>query len=325
MPIRTVPLIENSTYRAPWWLSGPHAQTIIPALIRRSGKVTGRRERIETADGDFLDLDWNESNRTSRVAILSHGLEGSSADPAVQSMAAKLVRAGWNVVAWNFRGCSGEQNRLLRSYHSGATEDLACVIEHVRSRGGYSRIALIGFSLGGNLTLKYLGEYRDKALHAAVTFSVPCDLGSSSVRLAHPENRIYMRRFLKNLRKKIEGKIKMFPELLVDSGLNRMTSFKEFDEMYTAPLNGFRSAEDYWERASSRPYLDQIAIPTLLVNARNDPFLAPECFPETEARRSSSLYLEVPQEGGHLGFLIWRNGFRFWFESRALEFLEGVG
>ncbi len=319
-----MPLIDSPTYIPPFWLRGGHLQTIHPALFRRVPLITGERERIETPDGDFLDLDWNRSRGVDRVAILSHGLEGGSRDTYMQGMAAALVRAGWEVAAWNCRGCSGEPNRLLRSYHSGATEDLASVVGHVLRLGRHRRVALIGFSLGGNITLKYLGdlgESLDPRVDRAVAFSVPCDLASSSRALESRANRIYMDRFMVNLRAKIRVKMRMFPGELSDAGLDAMRTFREFDGAYTAPLHGYRDAEDYWARASSKPALGRIAIPALLVNARNDPFLPRECFPEEIARASESFYLETPRHGGHIGFRSF-DGREYWSESRAIRFIE---
>ncbi|MDD5200773.1 MAG: alpha/beta fold hydrolase [Terrimicrobiaceae bacterium] len=320
-----MPLIEHSSYVAPLWLRSGHAQTIFAGVFRRVPWITRERERIATPDGDFLDLDWNRTHRAARVAIVSHGLEGESRNACVQGMAAALHRAGWDVLAWNFRGCGGEPNRLLRSYHSGATEDLQAVIGHALAGGQYARAALVGFSLGGNLTLKYLGDLGatvDFRVDRAVTFSAPCDLAASSVRLESQANRIYMGRFLRGLRAKIREKMRRFPGELTDAGLDAMRTFREFDGAYTAPLHGFRSAEDYWARASSRPVLDRIAIPTLLVNARNDPFLPAACFPEEAARASAHFHLEAPRGGGHIGFVSFNARNEYWSETRAVAFLE---
>jgi len=322
-----MPLIARSTYVPPFGFGNGHVQTIFPALWRRVPLITRERERITTPDGDFLDLDWDAGNRASRLVILSHGLESDSRNPDVQGMAAAFRRAGWDVLAWNLRGCGGEANRLLRSYHSGATEDLEAVIGHALATGRYQRVALVGFSLGGNMTLKYLGDLAgavDARIAGAVAFSVPCDLASSSLQLEKMINRIYMRRFLIQLRRKIREKILRFPGELGEEGLDAMRTFREFDGAYTAPLHGFRSAEDYWERASSRPVLSRIAAPALLVNARNDPFLAPPCFPEEEARGSSFFHLEIPRSGGHAGFVSFNARNEYWSESRAVEFLEGL-
>ncbi len=319
-----MPLIGKSSYRAPSWLPGGHAQTIFPALFRKTPCVTKRSERLELADGDFIDLAWAESGR-GRLAILSHGLEAHFRTEYIQGMAAALVRAGWDVLAWNFRGCGGEPNRLLRMYHSGATEDLHAVVFHALACHPGSRIDLIGFSLGGNLTLKYLGEnpaLLPSRLHRAVAFSTPCDLACSSHTLSRISNKLYMERFLINMRSKIRAKKRLFPDQLDLRGLNSIRTFQEFDDRFTAPIHGFRDAADYWKRNSSRQFLTGIANPTLLVNAVNDPFLGPDCYPREEAAESDVFYFEAPEEGGHVGFPPANGAGEYWSERRAMEFLS---
>ena len=319
-----MPLIQDSNYRSPPWLGGGHLQTIYPALFRRISPITHRTERLELVDGDFIDLEWAE-NGNSRLAILSHGLEANTQTEYIQGMAKALVRRGWDVLAWNFRGCSREPNRLLRMYHSGATEDLRAVISHAIRHHPATSIDLIGFSLGGNLTLKYLGERPDELplqIRRAVVFSVPCDLACSSQRLSILSNRLYMERFLITMRSKIRAKKLRFPEQLDLTGLNRIRTFQQFDDRYTAPIHGFRDAADYWARNSSRQFLHAINRPTLLVNAQNDPFLGPGSYPFTEAAASNVFYFESPAAGGHVGFPAARENGEYWSEIRAAEFLE---
>ncbi len=259
------------------------------------------------------------------MAVLTHGLEGHSRGNYCQGMAGSLTHAGWNVLAWNFRSCSGEANRELQSYHSGATEELQIVLDHVFKETGYREIALIGFSLGGNLMLKYLGEQADNIdprIHAAVAFSVPCDLASSAKRLEHWQNRIYMVRFMRSLKTKVREKAMRFPEQISDAGLAKMTTFAEFDEIYTGPIHGFKDADDYWTQCSCRHVLHQIAIPTLLVNALDDPFLTPECFPHKAAEVNPDFSLETPRHGGHLGFVEFNDANEYWSEQRAVAFLS---
>ncbi len=316
-----MPLIASSSFKPPPGLANGHLQTILPVLFRRVAPITRERERIETPDGDFLDLDWNRATRSERLLIITHGLEGSSVNASVQGMAATFHRLGWDTLAWNLRGCSGEPNRLLRTYHSGAREDLERVIDHAGH--GYHEIALIGFSIGGNLTLKYLGDLGsaiNPRITGAVVFSVPCDLASSARALEKPANRIYMNHFLRDLRRKIRAKATEFPGAVPTAKLKRMRTFREFDGTYTAPLNGFLSAEDYWARASSKPSLIGITVPTLMITALNDPFLGPECYPTEIAEFHPHLHLETPSSGGHLGFL--SLGSEFWSERRATEFLS---
>jgi predicted alpha/beta-fold hydrolase len=295
-------------------------QTILPALLPRRVNLTFERERWELADGDFLDLDWACSGR-KQVAILSHGLEGSSKNVCIRGMAAALIAAGWDVLAWNFRGCGGEANRLLRFYHSGETGDLAAVIGHAAA--AYPRIALIGFSLGGNVTLKYLGEARTHpAVVAGVGVSVPVDFAASVRSLDQRwANRIYLRRLLKPLVAKVQAKARLFPRQLDVAGTRAIRTFAEFDGRYTAPLHGFRDARDYWARSSARPFLPRITVPTLLLNARDDPLLAPECFPFDEAEANPALFFEAPKSGGHVGFLDFTRGLDPWSEQRVVKFL----
>lgn len=310
-----------SSFRPPAFLRNGHVQTIVAALLPSRGGVVFERERLEMPDGDFLDLGWQRRGR-ERLAILSHGLEGQADDPLMRGMAAALDRAGWDVLAWNFRGCGAEPNRLARFYHSGETGDLGRVISRAAER--YGRIALAGFSLGGNLTLKYLGEAAPHpAIVAAVAISAPVDLASSARALDRRwGNRLYLRRLIKSLVRKVEAKAARFPEELDIRGTRSIRSFQEFDDRYTAPLHGFRDAAEYWRKSSARPYLGRIVTPTLLLNARNDPFLTPECFPFSEAEKNPHLFLETPASGGHVGFIDLRHGGRPWSEGRVAEFLE---
>ncbi len=314
-----------SAYQPPWFLRNGHAQTVYPVLRRRLPEVRYERERLELPDGDFLDLDWSRASGRN-VVIVSHGLEGSSQRDYVKGMVRTFNRRGWDAVAWNFRGCSGEPNRLLRFSHSGASDDLRQVVEAV-ARHGYERVGLVGFSIGGNLTLKLLGELGERApqwLVGGVAVSVPCDLKSSAEVMASRENRPYMERFLVDLHQKISAKQARFPEALDDAHYGALKTFRDFDDRYTAPLHGFRDAEDYWARSSSRFFLEPIRCPALLLNAADDPFLSPECFPEAIAARHEWLHLEVPAHGGHVGFV--GNGLRpdeYYSERRAWEFLSG--
>ena len=317
---RAMPVVA-STYKPPFLLRNGHLQTIAGAFLRQRHKAAFDHERLELDDGDFLDLRWLRKGN-NRLAILSHGLEGSAEQGYVRGMAATLHAAGWDVLAWNFRGCGDEPNRLPRFYHSGATSDLRFVIHHAAP--GYSHLALIGFSLGGNLTLKYLGEAAPHtAIVGAAAISAPVDLAASARLLDRRwSNRVYLRRFIGSLVKKIEAKALHFPDEIDATGARALRTFGEFDDRYTARLHGFRDAEDYWKQSSARQYLPQITIPTLLLNAQDDPFLAPECFPFPEAEQNPCLFLEASQSGGHLGFLEFRHGLRPWFDRRVTHFLS---
>jgi predicted alpha/beta-fold hydrolase len=305
-------------------------QTLVSSLARRVDFDYDRRERIETPDDDFLDLDWAAAHPTdgaesspSRVAILTHGLEGCTDRSYMRGMARALVRRGWHVCAWNLRGCSGEPNRRAASYHSGKTDDLALVVDHVRAQG-FSTVALVGFSLGGNLTLKYLGERGpnlNDCVRAAAAFSVPVDLKASSHQIARLTNWHYTQHFLRSLRHTIRQKAEQHPNTVRTAPLQHIHTLRDFDDAYTAPLNGFRNADSYYRAASSRPLLSDISIPTLLVNAANDPFLAERCYPTEIADDHPSLTLEVPDSGGHVGFVSFTDTGTYWSERRAASFL----
>lgn len=314
----------HAGYEAPWWLPGAHLQTIVPSLSRRHRRVTLENERLELPDGDFLDLEWKRDGR-KRLAILCHGLEADAGASYIQMTARILSEHGWDILAWSYRGCGEEMNRLPRFYHSGATEDLASVIRHALEEHPAEKIDLVGFSLGGNLVLKHLGELSDEApprLHRAVAFSVPCDLACSSRTLDTVFNRhVYMRRFIRTLADKVRRKHGIFPDDLDPRGLNSIRTFREFDDRYTAPLHGFQDAEDYWTRSSSKDFLERIRIPSLLVNALNDPFLGQGCFPRDQAGRNPRLILETPEGGGHLGFRSRDHG-DDWMGLRAARFLN---
>jgi len=320
-----MPFIHDSSYRAPWLFRSAHLQTIYPTILRRVPLITKERERIDTPDGDWLYLDWHRNPRSRKLVVLTHGLEGSSHQTYMQGMAKVFSQAGWNVLAWNFRGCAGGVNKKIHSYHSGATEELQIILDHAFDQDSFTDIALIGFSLGGNVTLKYLGERAhevDTRIKSAVTISVPCDLESSSYRLERSENALYMARFMVSLRRKIRQKIELFPDQVTDKGLKEMRSFREFDDAYTAPMHGFQGAKDYWTQSSSKPYLPKIRIPTLLINAADDTFLPQECYPTSAARESDYFHLEIPSRGGHVGFVSFGQNKTYWSERRALEFVE---
>ncbi len=313
--------VIRSQFNPPLLLRNAHLQTLLPVISRRKTRLPYERERLELADGDFLDLDWLHAPG-SDLAILSHGLEGSSQDVTICGMARALHRSGWNVLAWNYRGCSEELNRLPRLYHSGETADLALVIEHAFRC--FPRIALIGFSLGGNLVLKYLGEARPhSAVACAAAISAPVNLAASARALDQRRtNRLYLRRLIATLVRKVKAKAKHFPKQIDASQTKGIHGFEDFDGRFTAPVHGFRDADDYWTRSSSRQFLRQIAVPTLMLSAQDDPFLTSDCFPFEEAEASAHVFLEAPASGGHLGFCQSLTGKESWAERRIVEFLS---
>ena len=317
-----MPVIDSNFKPNAFFRNG-HIQTILPYLFPRQVRAPFERERMELSDGDFLDLDWLRSGR-NRLAIITHGLEGSSESAYVHNTAATLSDAGWDVLAWNFRGCSGESNRLLRYYHSGDSADLRLVINHAALT--YQSIALVGFSMGGNMTMKYLGESPPHpAVKAAVGVSVPVDLAACSKALdTHWDNGLYTWRFLKSLKEKIICKASQFPGRLDITGIEKIRTFLEFDDRYSAPIHGFIDSADYYGWANSLQFLHRIQVPTLILSAQNDPFLTPGSFPFEIAEKSDFLFLEAPKSGGHVGFRLGLAKSKSWYEHRAVEFLSAM-
>jgi uncharacterized protein len=313
------PPFQAAPFSPPWWLGQTDLQTVVAGKWPRPS-MPYARERIELPDDDFLDLDWMRQG-APRLAVISHGLEGHSQRTYMTGMVATLHRRGWDVLAWNQRSCSGEINRAPRLYHNGVTDDLGHVITHAADSGDYAAVALVGFSLGGNLSLLYLGrEEIHPKIRAAVAFSVPCDLTSASIELARPRNQLYMRYFLRSLRQKVREKAAQYPQLVSEEGYDEIRDFLAFDDRYTAPLHGFRDGRDYWEQCSSAPWLERIPVPALLVNAQDDPFLSEECYPWDACKKNAKLHLLAPKRGGHCAFLDHRH--ERWSERTAADYLE---
>ncbi len=310
------------SFRPPIWQFNGHLQTIIPSLFRKI-PVNYFRERLELPDGDFLDLDWSRRG-SEKLVIVTHGLEGDSTRHYVTGMIAVLAQAGYDGLGWNARSCSGELNRLPRFYHHGDAEDLRYVVEYAIAKYKYKEIILAGFSMGGSLTLRLLGEKPEKLpaeVKMALAASVPLDLKSSVNELCKPGKRFYMERFIKKLAVKIEAKSKLFPEhpnLIFDGYFDRIKDFYDFDSTYTAPLHGYLDALDFYERASVKPLLSQIGIETYIVQALNDPFLGKECFDLGEAASNKRINLLLPPKGGHVGF-IQNTGLYSFVENLALK------
>ncbi|TAF63910.1 MAG: alpha/beta fold hydrolase [Cytophagales bacterium] len=319
-----MPLVV-SNYQRPAYLFHAHLETIVPALTRRVPAMPYERERITIFDNDFLDLDWYQTGSKS-LLIISHGLEGNSTRPYVLGLTRYFRNRQWDVLAWNHRGCSGEINHLPRFYHSGATEDLRAVVQHVlQTKPHYDQIVLAGFSLGGNMTLKYLGEEAQQVnpkIKKAFVYSVPLHLSSCSRSLCSPRNWVYAQKFKKSLLEKVRIKARSMPNAISTVHIPKVKTLKDFDDYYTAPLHQFEDAEDYYAKSSSLHYLQHIAIPTLIINAQNDPFLAPECFPYDLITNLEQVYFETPATGGHCGFSPADAEGAYWSERRAWNFVE---
>jgi predicted alpha/beta-fold hydrolase len=324
-PRLTLPADEPaSAYRAPKWLPGGHAQTLYPLLIK-SHPPAYRRERWETPDGDFIDLDWIDATGETPLVVLFHGLEGSSASHYAVALMTLLRQRGWHGVVPHFRGCSGEPNRMPRAYHSGDSDEIDWVLRRLRSQFPQRTIFAVGVSLGGNALLKWLGEREAVAndvLAAAAAVSAPLDLALCGHHLGSGFNRIYTRHFLATLKPTAAEKLLRFPGLFDERRLRCVRNLHDFDDLVTGPLHGYAGADDYWRRASAKPLLRGIRVPTLLLNAQNDPFLPAHGLPQAN-ELSPSVVAEFPRQGGHVGFVSGGPPGRLdWLPRRLLEWFE---
>ncbi len=319
-----MPIVE-SKYKAPYFFRNGFVSTVYSGLVRCVKDVVQERERIHLPDGDFMDLDWSFSKeKTNKLIVLLHGLEGHAQRPYITGTAKLFNTNNIDAVAVNFRGCSGTPNLKFRSYHSGATEDLEAVIQHILEQKSYTHIYIKGISLGGNMVLKYIGERDDvpNQIKAVIAVSVPCSLKGSSGELHKMNNILFHNNFKKHLLKNLKEKKAQHSGKLSDKEFNSIKTLKDFDDVYTSKAHGFKDAFDYYEKSSSLQFLSNIKIPTLLINALNDSFLSPECFPVKEAKHNPNLHLEMPKYGGHVGFIDRKN--IYYNEKRALEFIASV-
>ena len=320
--------MSESSFSPHWILPHPHLQTIVPNLFRTIKEVQWTRHRITTPDHDFLDLDMDQRGGDTLLLAL-HGLEGDTYRGYMRGMIRTGLQLGWDGAGLNMRGCSGENNRLYSSYHSGKTDDLDTAVRFITEQWNYKRIFLVGFSLGGNICLKYAGEKgaeMDERIRAVAGISAPVHLASCAAVLQGPGNVAYRIRFLRSLKKKLRDRARRFP----DQGpslraIQKVRSFADLDNLYTAPAHGFSDAEDYWEKCSALYDLPQIKRPSIVINALDDTFLAPECYPFESAAQNPFLTLETPRNGGHVGFIDqWPLARQNWVERRVAGFLKNV-
>ena len=316
-------MITRSAFRPAWWLPGPHLQTLYPSLFRTRKSPALTRERFELADGDFTDIDWTHPTDSMKVLIL-HGLEGSLESHYTGGLLCALEQSGYTAGLMYFRGRSGEPNRLPRSYHSGDTGDLEEVMQRLTQRHPGTKIAVVGYSLGGNVLLKWLGEKGGSAgITTAIAISVPLDLHLAALKLGSGLSRIYQRHLLNKLRVSVTEKAaRHAPPFPLDS-LHELNTFHKFDNEITAPLHGFRDVDDYYAKSSSKQFLQGIEIPTLLLQAIDDPFLPASALPDGD-ELSPAITMELSQHGGHVGFINGANPLkpRYWLEERILQHLE---
>jgi predicted alpha/beta-fold hydrolase len=308
-----------------WIYKHQHISTIVPSLFRKVDMCSYQRELINTPDGDFFHIDKLEGGH-KKLVVLLHGLEGSSKEHYILGQAHSFFEQNYDVIAINFRSCSGVMNKTSRLYHSGETEDLRFLINKIYKLKKYDSISLVGFSLGGNVILKYLGEEASTVnplVKSAVSVSVPMDLRGCSYKLASGFNKVYSLHFMSTLRKKVTYLKKTHNhDALRDIKVSKLKTFLDFDDLVTAPLHGFSSGEDYWEKASSRQFLHNIQVPTLIINAKNDPFLSDDCFPGQGDISNSYIEYRYPALGGHVGFVQSKLNEKTLIEEQSFEFVS---
>ena len=318
-------MIRQSTFIPAWWLPGCHAQTIWPGIFRRKINLNVKKERLELPDNDFIDLVWSDTDNPGPLIIILHGLEGSIDSHYSKGMMKALINRNMKVVFMHFRGCSGVPNRQLRSYHSGETGDLRYLVKMLKKRFPGEKIAAIGYSLGGNVLLKYLGEYRNNTfLHSAVAVSVPFDLSDCARKLETGFSRIYQYYLIKKLHGQTWLKFRKRNDTPFDlDNLKHWNTFYQFDNYVTAPLHGFKDSDEYYSLNSSKQFLKSIEIPTLIIQAVDDPFINRKVIPG-ESELSEKIILELSENGGHVGFIQGKSPLKtcYWLEQRIPDYLE---
>lgn len=318
-----MPIYKSNYHRRPWYFFSGHLETIVPSLWYKVEGVDYERERLELADGDFLDLDWVK-NGSKKLLILSHGLEGSADRHYIKRPAKYFGSKGWDILAWNNRSCSEEMNRLPRFYHHGATEDIAAVVD-VALQGDYDEIVMMGYSMGGGMQQKYLGERKvDERIKGAISFSVPCNVLDSAEKLGKGFNRIYEKRFIKKLTGKILKKSEIMDLPCDLEEIKKAKTFRQLDNGFTIKVHPeYTSADDFYAKIPSDQFLPNITVPLLIVNSINDPMLGSKCYPIELAKGSKNIYLETPTHGGHVGFTLPKNEFSY-MEYASEKFINDI-
>ena len=322
-----MPFIETSSYQAPFFSGNAHFQTVIPSFFRKEEDLQYEREAFEAPDGDCLYLDWAKCGRpTKDLLIISHGLCGHTKRHYVISLIRSFQAIGFDCLAWNFRITGQCPNRLLKMTTSNSTDELDWITRHAIAKGGYRRVLQAGYSMGGNICLLYLSREAERIpseVAGGVAFCATIDIPVCTELLDSTAGKLYTKYFLKKLMRGLQEKQKQYPDQVDLRTLSEVKTFRDFDDCFTAPLMGFRDAEDYWHQSSACRWLQHLKVPTLLVNPANDPFLGGQCYPVELACKSHALYLEIPKEGGHCGFIT-SKGHEWWPACRAKEFFKEV-
>jgi predicted alpha/beta-fold hydrolase len=317
--------MTKHAFKPAWWLPNSHLQTMWPVIFKQNSEsLPLRRERIELPDGDFVDLDWCGYYPGAPIVLVLHGFEGSIDSHYAKGMLQSIQEQGWQGVFMHFRGCSGEPNRLQRGYHSGDTSDVAFVVAKLRENQPNRPIAAVGYSLGGNILLKWLGETQaNNPLTAAVAISVPFELNKAAKRITKGFSRIYEYILVKAARERLMKKFKQVPSPIDEAILTSIHAIHELDYHYTVPVHGFESVDEYYQYSSSRQYMRHIKVPTLVVHAKDDPFMTEDVIPAS-IELSSSVTLELTETGGHVGFVSGRLPWKpvYWLEQRVPSFLQ---
>ena len=298
-----------------------YLETVLPFLTTRIYQVDYTRERLELPDGDFLDLDWIQ-NGGSKLILLTHGFEGNTRDPYMEQSATYFAKQGFDILLWNLRSCSGELNRLPRFYHHGDADDLSQVIDHAQQKGNYTEIILVGFSLGGAISLSFMARDLSRSpITGAIVLSVPLDISKTAERIQKQWTRLLMEKNFTKIKTKVLRKADQFPHLIDKDRVTKISNLNELNKEVLLQLNGFSSVESYFEKWNTIQFLPKIKRPTLIINAQNDPLLSENDFPYELSEQSEWVYLEAPQYGGHVGFSKMVNG-HHWYLTRIQEFIE---